>query len=185
MHLLRIRSEVLDVMNLRLDWEDQRLAVWGMRAEILGQLKILSLRSSWSKSLYDSSAATASTESLNASPQPASRGTGRTPESIYPSVLSSPARARRRKTADEISTVVQGIAARLRTFRKDIFPIPAVTLDRMIECSTKKLPDIFLDEQDKLEDETRPLDTIDKFVPALQMQWRKCVILIKLEELSG
>lgn len=175
MHLIRARSEALDTLNLRLDWEEQRLAVWDMRGQILSQLKNFALQSTWSSAFYDADHG----NGIEAGPSTLSGSAAistthaQTPDAMVPLVLSTSARARRRKTADEINATVQAIASQLRAFRRDTFPLPGATLDRMIETSSKKIPEVFLDEQDKVEDETRPLDSIDKFYPGLHMQWKK------------
>ena len=97
----------------------------------------------------------------------------RTPEYIFPNILSMSARAGRRKTSEDIAAALQDFVSRLHSFRMDTFPLPGATLDRMIDTSSKKIPDVLLDEQDKLENESKPLDSIDRFIPALQSQWRK------------
>lgn len=175
MHLIRARSEALDTLNLRLDWEEQRLAVWDMRGEILSQLKNFARQSTWSSAFYDGDHANGGEAGPSTSGDSSTVLTthSQTPDAMFPLVLSTSARARRRKTADEIYAMVQTIASQLRAFRRDTFPLPGATLDRMIETSSKKIPDVFLDEQDKVEDETRPLDSIDKFFPGLHMQWKK------------
>jgi len=164
MHLIRARSEALDVVNLRLDWEEQRLATWGARGQVLEQLQTFICLATWSTTIYDDEAEP-TTENVS--------GVSRTPETMFPNILSLSARARRRKRAEDIAAAVQEFGSRLHSFRKNAFPLPGATLDKMIDTSSKKIPDVLLDEQDKLENESEPLDSIDKFIPALQSQWKK------------
>ncbi|KAF8309200.1 hypothetical protein DL93DRAFT_1781597 [Clavulina sp. PMI_390] len=211
MHIIRTRSEALDVLAQRLEWEEQRLQVWDMRSNILETLKSFGKQATWTTAIYDADRAIASSSSAMSSavsliisrpttpslgsssgslptrtPSPSrprshtqtslsqSPGSSQSPESIFPSVLSAPARAHRRKAHENINASLQSIFGQLRTFRKDIFPLPGLTLDKMIETSTKKLPDVLLDEQDKVEDETRDFsESLDKFLNALAAQWKK------------
>jgi hypothetical protein len=167
MHLIRTRSEALDTVSLRLDWEEQRLAAWEIRGQILDRLKAFIRLSTWSTTIYDAESEH-TTDDISGDTR-----TRRTPESIFPNILSVSARARRRRTAEDIAAAVQDFVSRLHSFRNNAFPLPGATLDKMIDTSSKKIPDVLLDEQDKLENESKPLDSIDKFIPALQSQWKK------------
>jgi hypothetical protein len=161
MHLIRTRSEALDTLSLRLNWEQQRLAAWEIRDQVLDHLETFIRMSTWSATFYDTEHAPDDTQ------------TPHTPESMFPNILSMSARARRRRASEDIAAAVQDLVSRLHSFRINTFPLPGSTLDKMIDTSSKKIPDVLLDEQDKLENESKPLDLIDKFIPALQSQWKK------------
>jgi hypothetical protein len=147
---------------MRIAWETQRLAVWHARGEILEKLDAFIHLSTWSTSIYNEVSLTA-----------LSRPSSRSPDMLYPNILSPAARARRRQQSESIMHLVQELITHLTTFRRRVFSLPGATMDKMIETSTKKIPDVMLDVQDKLEDESRPLDSLDKFVSVLQTQWKK------------
>src|SRR5271170_7814872 len=55
LHLLRDRSENLDLLGVRLTWEEQRIAAWVDRRKIISDVEsFLTDRARWSTSAYES-----------------------------------------------------------------------------------------------------------------------------------
>jgi hypothetical protein len=169
LHLLRSRSETLDMLGLRLHWEDQRIAAWDTRSQLLDELKAFSEHALWEVSVYAPLSAPAPSTSTSRH----STETVQSPESMFPHVLSMSARSARRKLAEGLVAEARGLTSRMTYYKRDILPRPGVTLDKMIETSSTKVPDLILDEQDKLENDSKIFDGLDKFIPTLQMQWKK------------
>ena len=169
LHLLRSRSETLDLLGLRLHWEDQRITAWDARSQLLVERRAFSEHALWEASVYDPF----STSEPSMSTTVQAPDTPRTPESMFPHVLSMPARSARRKLAEALVAEARALTSRIATYKRDILPRPGVTLDKMIETSSTKIPDLILDEQDKLENDSKIFDSLDKFIPTLQMQWKK------------
>lgn len=54
LHLLRDRSESLDLLGVRITWEEHRTASWRERRSIIADLKtFLENRARWSSSVYE------------------------------------------------------------------------------------------------------------------------------------
>lgn len=164
MHLIRARSEALDTLSLRIHWESQRLEVWDGRGRIIEGLRNFVKLSTWTTSVYET---TTRAESSKSGSIPSKL------EDLYPGVLSADARTRRRHASDQITTEFQTLTTQLANFRRNVFPIPGVTLDKMIETSSKKIPDEILDVQDALENVNQDLNILDKFAMGVRGQWKK------------
>lgn len=175
LRLLRDRSENLDLLGIRLTWEEQRCAAWADRRQLLLDLKaFLSLRARWSPSVYDS---------LNQPERPAPaptpalsrRGSATSlaseTSSSFPSGFS---RGARFKQAEALSREAAQFAGRISSLRHGKITAAGKTLDTFIENSRERVPDEFLDEQDKLEDQgISEIENVGRFIMSVVTQWRK------------
>ncbi|KAI6034072.1 hypothetical protein BKA83DRAFT_4184535 [Pisolithus microcarpus] len=156
LHLLRDRSENLDLLGIRLTWEEQRAAAWSDLRKISADIEtFLVTRARWSPSIYEvmakheekPSARRGSVASM-ASDTSATFGAGFS-------------RSARFKLA-EILSRTGGIAS------------AGKALDNLIENSRKPVPEELLDEQDKLEEKgISDMEDVGKFIMSVVTQWRK------------
>ncbi len=164
-HLLRARSETLDMLNLRLQWEDQRVLAWETMEGLLEELNGFIRRADWTISLYDT---------FSPDPAPNASSSQSLPwESRFPQVLAQTARNERRKLGEALLNQAKLIMSRVHSYKHELLPKSGGTLDRLIDTSSRKVPDALLDEQDKLENKSMVFEGIDKFIPSLQAQWKK------------
>lgn len=195
LHLLRDRSELLDLLGLRLTWEGQRVTAWKERRSLLHDLEVfLNTRARWSLDTYELQAPS------NPSPSPAFRFTSPSP-SPSPSPRPSSALAKRRDSAASLASISSdtsnaGLSAFSRSIRYKLSELlshdaalfssrltalnhgkvmaAGKTLDKLIDASRKPVPDEILDEQDRLEDKAiKELDSLGKFAMAVVMQWKR------------
>ncbi|KAF8592354.1 hypothetical protein K439DRAFT_1400097 [Ramaria rubella] len=191
LHLLRDRSESLDLLSLRIMWEEQRVAAWRERRSLINDLEIfLSNRARWSLETYEISLPS------TPSPSPALRYTSPSPSprpssslsmrrdsaaslasvssdtsSTSPSVFS---RSTRYKLAEILSHDAALFSGRLTALNHSKVMTAGKTLDRLIDISRKPVPDTILDEQDRLEDKAiKEIETIGKFAMTVVMQWKR------------
>ncbi|KAF9534910.1 hypothetical protein CPB83DRAFT_843135 [Crepidotus variabilis] len=175
LHLLRDRSDTLEMMNMRLTWEESRQAGWKERRQIIEDLHGFAVnRARWSPAIYELS--TQSDES------PAHTLTRRGSIVSQASVVStdsavnSPAYSRtaRFKLAEILSRDAAQFSARVTSLKHGKVPAAGKALDKMIDHSRKPVPDDLLDEQDRLEEKCiNGMENIGKFTMGLVMQWRK------------
>ncbi|KAI9508653.1 hypothetical protein F5148DRAFT_1193951 [Russula earlei] len=179
LHLLRDRSENLDLLGIRLTWEEQRCAAWADRRQLLLDLQaFLSQRARWSPSVYDSlHQAECPVQSPAPAPAPAlsRRGsaTSLTSETSnsFPSGFS---RGARFKHAEALSREAAQFAGRISSLRHGKIAVAGKALDKFIENSRRPVPDEFLDEQDKLEEQgISEMENVGRFVMSVVTQWRK------------
>ncbi|KAF7331845.1 Growth arrest-specific 2-like [Mycena kentingensis (nom. inval.)] len=174
LHLLRDRSENLDLLGLRLSWEDLRSAAWIDRRTIIADLEaFLSSRARWSPSVYEDAA--------SAPPTPPTVSGRRESLASLASVasdtlLSSTAfsRSARFKLAEVLSRDAAQFSARITNLRHNKIAAAGKVLDKLIDTSRKPVPEDILDEQDRLEEKgIVELENVGKFVMNAVMQWRK------------
>lgn len=174
LHLLRDRSESLDLLGTRLTWEEQRMGSWQDRSKILADLQtFLNTRARWSPSVYDvkpksdespltrrgSIASLASVASADSSASTSSPGFSR---------------SARFKLAELLSRDAAQFGSRVSSLRHSKIAAAGKTLDKLIDNSRKPVPEELLDEQDKLEERgISELESIGKFALNIVMQWRK------------
>ncbi|KAF9028472.1 hypothetical protein BDZ89DRAFT_1066120 [Hymenopellis radicata] len=161
LHLLRDRSENLDLLGVRLTWEENRIASWVGRRKLIADLKaFLDTRARWSPAVYESTpGSTASLASVASE-----------------SVLSSPgfARTARFTQAELLSRDAAQFAGRVTALRHGSITTAGKILDKLIDSSRKPVPEVLLDEQDKLEEMgVAQMESIGKFIMNVVMQWRK------------
>ncbi|KAI6101566.1 hypothetical protein EDD16DRAFT_1649308 [Pisolithus croceorrhizus] len=160
LHLLRDRSEHLDLLGIRLTWEEQRAAAWSDLRKISADIEtFLVTRARWSPSIYEvmakheekPSARRGSVASM-ASDTSATFGAGFS-------------RSARFKLAEILSRDAAQIAGRISSLRHGRIASAAKRLDKLIENSRKP---------DKLEEKgISDMEDVGKFVLSVVTQWRK------------
>ncbi|KAJ4472220.1 hypothetical protein J3R30DRAFT_3298867 [Lentinula aciculospora] len=172
LHLLRDRSETLDLLGVRLSWEEHRISSWIDRRKIIVDLQaFLESRAQWSASVYDNPLKV----------DPAIEDHRRGSVSSLASVASDtsinlPAfsRSTRFKLAELLSRDAAAFSARVSSLRHGSVVVSGKFLDKLIDNSRKPVPEVLLDEQDKLEEKcVNDMENISKFVSNVVMQWRK------------
>ncbi|KAI0265124.1 hypothetical protein BC834DRAFT_880220 [Gloeopeniophorella convolvens] len=157
LHLLRDRSEHLDLLGIRLTWEEQRCAAWvDLRQLMLDIHNFLAQRATWSPSAYDG---LPQTEAPPPVPSvPSRRGSVASMASEHSTSSSSGfSRSARFKLADALSREAAQFAGRISALRHG-----------------KAIPDELLDEQDKVEQQGMyDLDNVGKFIMNVVSQWRR------------
>lgn len=169
LHLLRDRSENLDLLDVRLTWEEQRTAAWSDLRKIFADIEtFLVTRARWSPSIYEvmtkheekPSARRGSVASM-ASDTSATFGAGFS-------------RSARFKLAELLSRDAAQIAGKISSLRHGRIASAGKALDKLIENSRKPVPEELLDEQDKLEEKgINDMEDVGKFVMSIVTQWRK------------
>ncbi|KAG8935530.1 hypothetical protein FRC02_007674 [Tulasnella sp. 418] len=165
-HLLRGRADSLEQLGLRLTWEELRIAAWKDRRSILSDMDaFIKTRARWSPSVYD-------VLRHSSSPNPnATDANTQVPTIVEPTDFLSLSRSARFKLSETLSHEAAAYASRVMSFRNTWINPSANALDKLIEKRT--VPDQLLDEQDRLEDQTKEMDGLAKFPMQLVMQWKK------------
>ncbi|TFK76178.1 hypothetical protein BDN72DRAFT_853157 [Pluteus cervinus] len=175
LHLLRNRSENLELLGIRITWEEHRTGAWVDRRHLIGDLAtFLSSRARWSPSVYDELATPPSEE------QPTLRRRG-SMASIASSIGSESSvnsaafsRSTRFKMAEILSRDAAQLTGRVTSLKHGKITAAGKVLDKLIDQARKPVPDELLDEQDRLEEKgIAEMETISKFVMNVIMQWRK------------
>lgn len=160
LHLLRSRGDTLELLGLRLTWEEQRIGGWKERTNLLDELRdFLVTRARWSPAAYERFATPNSS--------------GSAPASGDAAVLD---RSLRYKHTELLSHDAAQFTGKVISLRNAHVNPSGKTLDRLIEASTKgPVPDQILDEQDRVEDQCiNELDGLGKFAINTVMQWKRC-----------
>jgi hypothetical protein len=173
LHLLRDRSENLDLLGIRLSWDEFRSAAWIDRRTIIADLKtFLDTRARWTPAVY---------EEITISPPPAGVPNRRASLTSLASVASDTllasagfSRSARFKLAEILSRDAAQFSARITSLRHSKISAAGKMLDKLIDTSRKPVPEDLLDEQDRLEEKgIAELEHVGKFVMNAVMQWRK------------
>lgn len=169
LHLLRDRSENLDLLGVRLSWEEHRTAAWADLKKLLIDIEaFLATRARWSPSIYEvmakheerPSARRGSIASM-ASDTSTTSGTGFS-------------RTARFKLAELLSRDAAQFVGKISSLRHGRIVAAGKALDRLIDNSRKPVPEELLDEQDRLEEKgIHEMEDVGKFVMDIVMQWRK------------
>ncbi|KAG2152901.1 hypothetical protein DEU56DRAFT_970422 [Suillus clintonianus] len=169
LHLLRDRSENLDLLGIRLTWEEQRRAAWSSRQKILADIEnFLITRARWSPSIYEFM--------VKPEEKPSNRRGSVASMASDTSVTSNAgfSRSARFKLAELLSRDSAQFAGRVSSLRHGKIAAAGKALDKLIDNSRRAVPEELLDEQDKLEDKgINEMEHIGKFVMNLVTQWRK------------
>ena len=181
-HLLRDRSDNLELLGIRLTWEERRKTAWTELRNLVAELQnFLQARARWSPDVYeldsDDEVAKPTTDLLT--PQPSLRRrssavslASAASDSGVPSLGIS--RSERFQLAEMLSRDAAQFASRASSLRHTKIAAAGKALDKLIDESRKPVPDELLDEQDKLEDKgINELEDIGKFVMNVVMQWKK------------
>lgn len=174
LHLLRDRSENLDLLGIRLTWEEQRTAAWVDRRKILADLQtFLDTRARWNPSVYVV-ALKPDESSLHRRGSVASIASMASIDSAVSAMSPAFSRSTRFKLAELLSRDAAQFASRISAMRHSKIIAAGKALDKLIDSSHKPVPEELLDEQDKLEEQgINALETVGKFTMHLVMQWRK------------
>lgn len=179
LHLLRDRSDSLDLLGVRLTWEEHRSASWKERRQIIEDLaNFLEARARWSASVYDTmQAAETSTPSPLSSPAIPRRNSI---TSIASSTLSNSqsisklSRVTRFKQVEHLNREAAQFTGRITALRHGRVAAAGKVLDKLIDMSRRPVPEELLDEQDRLEERAiTELEDVGKFAMDVVMQWRK------------
>lgn len=172
LHLLRDRSENLDLLGHRLAWEEQRAQAFATRQSIVDDLHIFLMnRARWSPAVYTSATAINIINSDSLKPRSLSITTP--PPSESPDLFS---RGLRFKLHEDLSRDAAQLSSRVTTLRHGHVATTGRLLDKLIDDSRKPVPDAMLDEQDRLEEKcANELDSVGKFLMATVTQWKKWV----------
>ncbi|KAI0306919.1 hypothetical protein B0F90DRAFT_1683521 [Multifurca ochricompacta] len=158
LHLLRDRSENLDLLSIRLTWEELRYAAWADHRQLLLDLqKFLFQRARWSPSVYDTL------------PHPQAEGSGPT-LSRRGSIASM--------TSEASNSSTSGVSRGARFKQAEALSREAAQfagpLDKLIENSRRAVPEEILDEQDRLEEHgISEMENVGRFIMSVVTQWRK------------
>lgn len=173
LHLLRDRSENLELLGIRLTWEEYRISAWTDRRKILDDLEIfLDTRACWTTSVYEEAPRVSEGPlDLKRRGSVTSLASVASDSSITPSAFS---RSTRFKLAELLSRDAAQFAGRVTSLRHGKITAAGKALDKLIDHGRKPVPEVLLDEQDKLEEKgITEMENIGKFVMSIVMQWRK------------
>ncbi|KAJ7117345.1 hypothetical protein C8R43DRAFT_104427 [Mycena crocata] len=170
LHLLRDRSENLELLGVRLSWEEFRTAAWIDRRTIITDLKtFLDTRARWTPAVYE--------ETVPPQPTTNRRASLTSLASVASDTLLASAgfsRSARFKLAEVLSRDAAQFSARVTSLRHSKISAAGKMLDKLIDTSRKAVPEDLLDEQDRLEEKgITELEHVGKFVMNAVMQWRK------------
>ncbi|KAI6047096.1 hypothetical protein EDC04DRAFT_2886920 [Pisolithus marmoratus] len=169
LHLLRDRSENLDLLCVRLTWEEQRAAAWSDLRKIFADIEtFLATRARWSPSIYEVMA------KHEEKPSPRRGSVASMASDTSATFGAGFSRSARFKLAEILSRDAAQIAGKISSLRHGRIASAGKALDKLIENSRKPVPEEFLDEQDKLEEKgINDMEDVGKFVMSVVTQWRK------------
>lgn len=170
LHLLRDRSENLEMMSIRLTWEEHRQNSWKERRQIIDDLNTFaSTRACWSPSIYAPNLNPE--ESLGRRGSIASQASTSSDNATNSLTVS---RSARFKLAELLSRDAAQFSGKITGLRHGKVTAAGKALDKLIDHSRKPVPEELLDEQDRLEEKCiNELENVSKFAMNLVMQWRK------------
>ncbi|EIN10805.1 hypothetical protein PUNSTDRAFT_132875 [Punctularia strigosozonata HHB-11173 SS5] len=180
LHLLRDRSENLDLLGIRIAWEEKRTAGWVDLANITSDIRTyLNSHARWSPSVYENIGTAAF--SPPAAHQPLRRRGSVVSLASLNSInsvasLSQPgfSRAARFKHAEHLSREAVQLAGKVTALRHGKITAAGKLLDKMIDISRRPVPDELLDEQDTLEEKgINEMENVGKFMMSVVTQWKK------------
>ncbi|EKM59623.1 uncharacterized protein PHACADRAFT_88087 [Phanerochaete carnosa HHB-10118-sp] len=187
-HLLRDRSDNLELLGVRLTWEEKRRAAWTEVQSLTAELQqFLETRARWTPCVYErdeqdeleSPVAPANERLMLPLPQPAVRRRGSvvslasaTSDTIAPTLGLS--RHERFRIAEILSRDAALFASRVSSLRHSKIAAAGKALDKLIGESRRPVPDELLDEQDRLENKgINEMEGVGKFVMHVVSQWKK------------
>lgn len=163
---------MLDLLGVRLSWEENRISSWVDRRKIIVDLQaFLESRAQWSASVYDNPPKTDPTLEDHR------RGSVSSLTSVASDTsINSPAfsRSTRFRLAELLSRDAATFSARVSSLRHGSVAASGKFLDKLIDNSRKPVPEVLLDEQDRIDEKcVNDLENIGKFVLNVVIQWRK------------
>lgn len=131
-------------------------------------------RARWSPSIYENVVGEAPSSS-SGSNTPARRGSIASVSSASSdTAAASMSRAARFKLAEVLSKDAAILSTRISSLRHRKISAAGKALDKLIDESRKPVPDIILDEQDRLENKgITEMEDLGQFVMNVVMQWKK------------
>jgi hypothetical protein len=176
LRLLRDRSQHLDLLGVRVTWEEERCAAWTDYHKITNDLRtFLTTRAHWSPAIYENIIQ----DRPGGDDKPRRRGsiasiTSVASDSSSAASLAGLSRGARFKLAEILSKDAAQISTRVSALRHNKISPAGKALDKLIEDSRKPIPDVFLDEQDRLESKgITEMEDVGQFVMSVVMQWKK------------
>ncbi|CAE6429914.1 unnamed protein product [Rhizoctonia solani] len=171
LHLLRGRAENLELMSIRLTWEEQRLLAWNEHQSTLADLRaFITNRARWTTACFEQTPQP-SASALDRRLSSASNASG--PPGDITSARGTLSRGSRFMLGETLSLDAAQLSTRLLGMNKSVIA-SGKTLDKLIDSSHRKpVPDEILDEQDKIENESGATQDAGKFTMAMVMQWKK------------
>ncbi|KAH9943020.1 uncharacterized protein BXZ73DRAFT_40145 [Epithele typhae] len=177
LHLLRDRSDSLDLLGIRLSWEERRVAAWNEYHNILNDLKdFLKDRARWSPAVYDQLEEVEELREASPGEHVLKRRGSTVSIQSETSRASIPgySRGARYKLMEALSREAALFASRISSLRHSKIIPTGKAIDKLIDTSRKPVPDEMLDEQDKLEnDGVAAMEPVSKFAMQIVMQWKK------------
>jgi hypothetical protein len=164
-HLLRSRSDRLELLGLRLEWENQwRLGSFASQKIISDIREFVQTRTSWSPSvLHDMQSETSSLVNSNGDASKTSRDLSTT-ISRHPWY----------RQIETLSHEAATFSDRTVLLQETSVAASGKVLDKLIDLTPTPVPEVVLDEQEKLENTCNvELDNISNFVMSVVVQWRK------------
>lgn len=183
LHLLRDRSDNLELLSVRLTWEEKRISAWAELRSLMADLQqFLNTRGRWSPTVYERNEDEVSlVADVPAPTVPSLRrkdSIGSLASIASDSTISflSFTRSERFKLAESLSHEAAQFASRVSSLRHSKVTAAGKALDKLIDDSRKPVPEVLLDEQDKLEDKgINDMEDVGKFIMSIVMQWKKYV----------
>jgi hypothetical protein len=183
-HLLRGRSDFLELTGLRLTWEEKRLDAWHEREAIQKELdNFIRTTARWTPESYQqviepmmhSSHSSVNVSTMQIDSPTATPVTTSSPISTTRrnSAFSTSSRNPRYRVAEDLTRDAGRFATRIAAWKRNLIVPAGNALDSMIEKKT--VPDPILDEQDRLENNARPLEGLGRFAMEVVAQWKRCV----------
>ena len=177
LHLLRDRYDNLNLLGVRLTWEERRIAAWKDLHQLLDDLRdFLGSRARWSPSVYETLEEGDDPNPGEYTPKRRGSMVSMTSVASETSLASIPgySRGARYKLAESLSQEAARFASRTSSLRHTRVAGAGKALDKLIDDSRKPVPDELLDEQDKLENEgIAEMEDVGKFVMQVVLQWKK------------
>ncbi|KAF9563735.1 hypothetical protein CPC08DRAFT_705858 [Agrocybe pediades] len=171
LHLLRDRSDNLEMMSIRLTWEEHRRNSWRERRQIIEDLEAFSSsRARWNVNIYDMIP-----QETQSTPLGSRRGSVASLASVASdNPIPAFSRSARFKLAELLSRDAAQFTGKVTSLRHGKVAAAGKALDKLIDHSRKPVPEELLDEQDRLEEKCiNELKSIGNFTMHLVMQWRK------------
>jgi hypothetical protein len=176
LHLLRDRNENLELLSVRLTWEEKRRASWADLSKLRADLNaFMTTRARWTPTVYQDTIAAGP-------PSPTGHTLTRRGSVISLSSVSSEtsltspgfSRSTRYKLAELLTKDAAQFSARLTNLRHGNVHAAGKALDRLIDTSRNPVPEELLEEQEKLEEKAvSDMEHVGKFVMAVVAQWKK------------
>ncbi|KAF8450751.1 hypothetical protein L210DRAFT_3521158 [Boletus edulis BED1] len=169
LHLLRDRSEHLDLLGVRLSWEEHRAAAWADLKKLLADIEtLLATRARWSSSIYEAMA------KHEERPSPRRGSIASMASDTSTTFGAGFSRTARFRLAELLSRDAAQFAGKASSLRHGKIAVAGKALDKLIDNSRKPVPEELLDEQDRLEEKgIHEMENVGKFVMDTVMQWRK------------